>query len=133
MIGDIPLIGMLKSSMRWHQERQRILAQNVANADTPGFVPKDLRALNFGANRSDGSPNVGLSATNAGHIIGDSSSHGSLVEAMSDDREATPGGNRVVLEDEVMKVSQNAMDYQLVSQLYGKGLGMIRTAMGRRA
>ena len=44
-ISDLPLLGMLKTRMRWHQARQGILANNVANADTPNFRPSDLRPL----------------------------------------------------------------------------------------
>ena len=34
-ISDIPILSMLRARMQWHQERQRVLAENVANADTP--------------------------------------------------------------------------------------------------
>lgn len=38
-VSNIPLFSMLRTKMNWHQERQRILAENVSNADTPGFSP----------------------------------------------------------------------------------------------
>jgi len=41
-ISDIPIFSMLRTKMHWHQERQRLLAENVANADTPKFMPRDL-------------------------------------------------------------------------------------------
>ena len=41
-IPDIPILSMLRERMEWHQERQRILAENVANADTPNYHAKDL-------------------------------------------------------------------------------------------
>ncbi len=46
-ISDIPIFSMLRTKMQWHQERQRLLAENVANADTPKFQPRDLRPLKF--------------------------------------------------------------------------------------
>ena len=46
-ISDIPLFSMLRTRMQWHQERQRILAENVANADTPQFQPRDLAPPQF--------------------------------------------------------------------------------------
>ena len=46
-ITDIPILSMLRTRMEWHQERQRVLAENVANADTPDYRPKDLAPLNF--------------------------------------------------------------------------------------
>jgi flagellar basal-body rod protein FlgB len=39
---DLPILSMLRTRMQWHQERQRILADNVANSDTPDFRPRDL-------------------------------------------------------------------------------------------
>ena len=46
-IVDIPIFSMLRSRMEWHQERQRVLAENVANADTPNYRPLDLAPPNF--------------------------------------------------------------------------------------
>ena len=47
-ISDMPIFSMLRTRMQWHQERQRVLAENVANADTPRFRPHDLKPLDFG-------------------------------------------------------------------------------------
>ena len=41
-ISDIPILSMLRERMEWHQERQQVLAENVANADTPGYHARDL-------------------------------------------------------------------------------------------
>jgi flagellar basal-body rod protein FlgB len=41
-ITDIPILSMLRTRMEWHQERQHVLAENVANADTPNYRPRDL-------------------------------------------------------------------------------------------
>ncbi len=46
--------------------------------------------------------------------------------------EARPSGNAVSLEDEMMKVANNQMDYQAATSLYTRGLGMLKTAIGRR-
>ena len=46
-ISDIPIFSMLRTRMQWHQERQRLLAENVSNADTPNFRPRDLAPLQF--------------------------------------------------------------------------------------
>ena len=44
-ISDMPILASLRTRMQWHQERQRVLAENVANADTPNFRPRDLAPL----------------------------------------------------------------------------------------
>ncbi len=46
--------------------------------------------------------------------------------------EVTPDGNGVVLEDEMMKVSTNQMDYQAATAVYKRSLRLIRTALGRQ-
>jgi len=136
VFGDIPLVGMLKQRMSWHQARQSVLAQNVANADTPGYRARDLSEPQTGsASRTGG---VVLMQTAAGHIgpsgaSAGASAGGSFGQAQSRTFEITPQGNGVVLEEEVMRVSQNVMDYQMVSQLYSRGLGMLKTAISRRA
>ena len=45
--------------------------------------------------------------------------------------ETRPSGNAVNLEDEMMKVAANQMDYQMATTLYSRGLGLIKTALGR--
>lgn len=51
-INDIGTLSALRSKMQWHQERQRVLAQNVANSDTPGFKPRDLVEVKYNPNGS---------------------------------------------------------------------------------
>ena len=46
-ITDIPVLSVLRTKMQWHQERQKVLAENVANSDTPNFRPRDLVAPKF--------------------------------------------------------------------------------------
>ena len=46
-LGKIPLLGMVTKQMDWLNQRQKIVAQNIANADTPDYVPHDLVKLDF--------------------------------------------------------------------------------------
>jgi flagellar basal-body rod protein FlgB len=46
-ISDIPILSMLRTRMQWHQERQRVLAENVANAETPNYRARDLAPPTF--------------------------------------------------------------------------------------
>lgn len=132
-IGDLDIMTFLKSKMRWHQARQRVLAENVANADTPRYVPKDLKALSFkDALRVGKTSSAELVRTHKNHIAAGVSSGGSAFGTSTDnDFEKTPGGNAVVLEDQMMKVAENSFDYQMVSNIYSRSLGLIRTAIGR--
>lgn len=130
LFGDIPLVGMLRQRMNWHQERQSVLAQNVANADTPHYRAKDLKEPAFGQMAS-AVTGVRLAATDPMHFAPQNRSGNDAEKAKT--YEITPEGNAVVLEEEVMRVSQNVIDYQMVSQLYSRGLGVLKTAIGKRA
>ena len=46
-ISDIPILSMLRTRMQWNQARQQVLAENVANADTPNYQAKDLAPPDF--------------------------------------------------------------------------------------
>ena len=43
----LPLLSALTEKMKWHQARQSLLAENVANAETPGYKGRDLKAFGF--------------------------------------------------------------------------------------
>lgn len=130
-IGGLNVLGFLKDKMAWHQARQGILAQNVANADTPGYRARDLKALEFAPSGARPPQAVVLAVTQPGHI--GQAAGGSLPgERKASTFEITPEGNSVVLEEEMLRVGQNAMDYQTVSELYGRSLSMLRKAVTRR-
>lgn len=133
-ITDLPLLGMLKTKMRWHQARQSVLAQNIANADTPGFRPSDLKALDARTSmqpRSAGA--VTAARTHKAHIAGPAISGGGFDQAGTKGWETTPAGNAVVLEEQMMEVSANQFDFQTASTLYAKSLGLLKTAIGRNS
>ncbi|HVQ66654.1 MAG TPA: flagellar basal body rod protein FlgB, partial [Bradyrhizobium sp.] len=43
-----------------------------------------------------------------------------------------PAGNAVNLEDQMLKVSANQMDYAAATSLYSRSLGLLKTAIGKR-
>lgn len=125
----LPLIGMIQQKMSWLNDRQAVLARNIANASTPGFVPQDMRANDFAAALS-GATASGLSTTSALHIQPRSmvSGIGQVVRAPGS--KSSPDGNSVVLEEQMLKVSETQMDYAQAAGLYKKMTGMWRMAMG---
>jgi flagellar basal-body rod protein FlgB len=131
-ISDFPILSMLRTRMHWHQERQRVLAENVANADTPSFRPRDLTPPKFDQTTPSGLAAPALTRTSAAHFAG---AAGEGAQFPADGKltyETRPAGNAVSLEDEMLKVAANAMDYQAATALYGRSLGLIKTAVGRR-
>lgn len=130
-ISELPIFLMLRTKMHWHQERQRLLAENVSNADTPFFKPRDLKEPEFDK-PAPAAMAVGLSRTDPGHIAGMGLSPPRFRTDRHGGFETRPTGNAVALEDEMLKVAANQMDYQQASTLYAKSLGLLKTALGKR-
>jgi flagellar basal-body rod protein FlgB len=110
-----------------------VLAENVANADTPGYRAKDLRPLKFDQMvRAQTVGSVGLARTSENHITGHpiTDSGGGYGVRSGRGWETTPSGNSVVLEEEMMKVSANQMDYQTATSLYAKSIALLKMAVG---
>jgi flagellar basal-body rod protein FlgB len=126
-ITDIPILTMLRTRMEWHQERQRVLAENVANADTPNYRPRDLPPPSFEEEVSG--PSVALARTDPMHIAGDGAG-GGFASGSEPHYEVRPGGNAVNHEDEMMKIASNQMDFDAVADLYTRSLALIKLAAG---
>jgi flagellar basal-body rod protein FlgB len=125
----LPIMEQLKSRMQWLQARGKLLAENVANADTPKFKPRDLRPADAGGLGMG----VSVSTTHAAHLSIGGLSGSAPGETKAKKFETTPSGNSVVLEDEMMKVAETQMDYQAAATLYSKSLGLLKIAIGKRA
>jgi flagellar basal-body rod protein FlgB len=134
-ITDIPILSMLRTRLDWAQARQRVLAENVANSDTPNFRARDLAPLKF-----DDAPlapantvsAVSLTRTENAHIAGVGLSQSPYRTGNQRLYEVRPAGNAVNLEEEMMKVAANQMDFQTATALYTRSLSLIKTALGKR-
>lgn len=131
-VGQLTVFSALKQKMQWHQARQSLLSENVANAETPGYRGRDLAPFDLGEHvRQDSTATVKLAATRTNHIsIGSRDTNGFAAQQMNS-FEVTPEGNGVVLEDEMMKVAGNQMDFQAATTLYTRSMRLLRTALGR--
>ena len=132
-INDLPALSVLRTKMQWHQERQRVLAENVSNSDTPKFKPRDLVEPKFndtGASAAGSTGALALLRTSQGHI----STPGADPTFEQNRRagfQTRPAGNAVNLEEEMLKVSANQMDYAAATTLYSKSLHLLKTAIGK--
>jgi flagellar basal-body rod protein FlgB len=135
--GDIPILQMLKSRLGYLADRQRVISENVANADTPGYTAHDLKPFSFqahvraatGAAATVAGP---MAATQPGHMQPKGTGRGLAAAfklAKSPDSEETLDGNGVVLEDEMVKLTNARMDYDAAVTLYQQSLGMLKTAI----
>jgi flagellar basal-body rod protein FlgB len=130
-LDQIPLMAMLKGKLGYLNERQKLISQNVANADTPGYAPTDLKPFTFeqalAAPSSSGG--VGVVRTNGAHLAGKSAPKSSWKSEVQADSEARLDGNQVVLEDQMIKMQEARMDYDAAIGLYQKSLSMLRLAV----
>ena len=131
VITDPPLLSMLRTRMQWHQERQRLLSENVANSDTPNYRPRDLAPLQFDP-ATPTLASIGLQRTEASHIASSEATSSRFQASRFGGYEVRAAGSAVNLEDEMIKVAANQMDYQAAVSLYSRSMGLFKTALGKR-
>jgi flagellar basal-body rod protein FlgB len=131
-VQDAPILGLLRDTLGYLTQRQRVLADNVANANTPGYVPKDISESAFERALRDRSPRDAtpvMTITSARHLAAPGARPGLAIRAdATPDSEMTINGNAVVLEEQMTKVIDTQMRYQTVVGLYEKSLGLLRMA-----
>ena len=130
LISDMPIFSMLRSRMQWHQERQRVLSENVSNSDTPNYRPRDLTELKFDTSVPPALAPLGLIRTDNAHVAATAST--GALPGRGTGYDIRPAGNAVNLEDEMMKVAANQMDYQAATTLYTRSLGLVKIALGTK-
>ena len=129
-VSDLPIFSMLRSRMQWHQERQKVLSENVANADTPRFRPRDLKPLDFGSQVAQAGQ-VRVASTDPAHITG-ANATGPFASAQNNKYDVRPAGNAVSVEEEMIKVAANQMDYQAAVSLYSRSMSLFKVALGKK-
>ena len=129
-LGNLNVFSAATVKMGWLNERQTVLAQNIANADTPNYRAKDLKAPTF-SKVMHGNVNMQMSKTAKGHMLGVGAQSDSRVikERNKDVYEVSPNENAVVMEEQLIKVSESSMSYKLASSIYSKNLLMFKMAL----
>jgi flagellar basal-body rod protein FlgB len=119
---------MISQQLHWLGQRQEVLSQNVANADTPGYQARDLQPLAFG----DALQQAALrpAVTHAGHLLGKSADPAAAKVKTITPWEVSPDGNGVVLEQQMTQLAETQADYQMATELYRKQIAMLKTAIG---
>ncbi len=138
-LDDIPVFAMLKSRLSYLADRQQVIAQNVANSDTPGYTPMDLKPFQLPSQGSVGAaatlPMIAPTVTSPMHLTPPTpsglKSRSGVKPVASPDSETTLDGNSVVLEDEMTKMSQARMDYDAAVSFYEQSLALLQTAAKR--
>jgi flagellar basal-body rod protein FlgB len=131
-LSQTQFFGLLRARLNQLSERQRLISENIANASTPGYRPRDLDTSSFErALAAAGASNDGLQMTRTApnHMMpGGASGPAQANIVTHDDSDTTMDGNAVVLEDEMAKASDTRMQFETGIALYQKGLDLIRLA-----
>lgn len=117
----------MSHAMAVHAGRQQaVAAQNVANADTPGYAARELPSF-ASTYRSDATAQQ--RATRQRHLNGGGG--GSTVLTRDTRQESSPNGNNVSLETEMMKAASAKREHDRALAIYKSGLTILRNALGR--
>ena len=128
---SIPILKMVTGRMSWLTKRQEVLSQNIANADTPNYVPQDLKKQDFGSLLKPAVRRTMLHRTASGHMEAIRHPPKQRHETVRDTYEVAPAGNSVILEEQLMKVADTQGQYRLATNLYSKHVSMLKQAIGR--
>lgn len=115
-IADTNYFALLRARLDFLGQRQRLIAENIANASTPGFTPRDLDAAAF---------EKAMARAASG---GDAARIPTARAVFKPDSETTLDGNSVVLEDQAMRAMETRMQFEAGLSLYQKGLQLMRMA-----
>ncbi len=122
----IALFDLAEARMRWAEQRQSVLAKNIANANTPNFQPNDVPP--FARLLSAGST-LAPARTQSGHLAG--SDPTGLGGAARHPRIHNPDGNAVALDQQLTQVADTETTQTLTTTIYKKYMALFAIALGR--
>ncbi len=108
--------------------RQAEIASNVANADTPGYRARDV--VPFAEMYANREASAALKASRGGHVVGPQTSNTYLTTFSRDDS-ASPNGNTVSLESEMIRAIETRHAHETALAVYESARNILRTALGR--
>lgn len=128
--GQLKLFHIMKERMDWLAQRQKVLAQNVANADTGNYEAKDLAPQDFRKllQKHSTATRLSMAETSINHQTGQSGGNQFRYANARDYYEVTPTGNAVTLEEQMLRMSETREQYKLTTQLYKKYSNMFKLA-----
>lgn len=123
---SIPLFDLAEQRLAWTDQRQGVLAQNIANMNTPNWQTKDVRPF---AQALATATAPTLARTDPGHLAGTQDTAAqSLLMPQTGARQ--PDGNTVSMDEQLVKVADTAQAQQIATTLYKKYLSMFSLALG---
>ncbi len=127
---DLPIIESLTRSMHYSTRRNRVLAQNIANVDTPNYKARDLETIRFPESLRR-AQHGNLARTHPRHFTSRAFQTPAPIRKLASTNEQTISGNTVSLEENLVKINQNAAEHDRAISLYRKYFRFVNTATGR--
>jgi flagellar basal-body rod protein FlgB len=126
MYENLDILRISSAMARHAGQRQAIVAQNVANADTPGYIARDLPS--FAASYGSETASVGLRATRDQHMHGTRSGD-ILPAAIEITDQSSPNGNQVSIETEILKSVDAKRQHDRALAIYKTSLNVLRSSL----
>ncbi|MFT3977472.1 MAG: flagellar basal body protein [Sphingomonas bacterium] len=129
-----PLINGIRRQMKTLAERQRVISQNIANSETPGYKSRAVADADFSDLVSNGRMTVAkprVELTGAMKGLGAVQPAGGNILLDRDISETKPDGNNVTLEDQLLRMGEVQADFTAMTNLYRKQIQMLKTALGK--
>lgn len=125
-LNNLSVLSLARQNMRYLTEKERVIATNLANANTPGYLARDVEKPTFSNEISN---TLALKTTNSMHMGGIGSARfTNKVYTPTPTTPLTMDGNGVIVEDQLNQASKASGEYNRMITIYNKYRGMIRTA-----
>jgi len=123
---QIGLFDLAERRLAWADKRQELLAQNIANANTPGFQARDLQPFAATLDHIAGTAPV---RTQPNHLPGTATDTPQTITVHASTRSLD--GNGVPLDEQLVKVADTETTQTLVTTIYKTYLSLFNLALGR--
>ncbi|MEP5731443.1 MAG: FlgB family protein [Sulfitobacter sp.] len=126
MFENLDVFRMSSAMARHAGQRQAVVAENVANADTPGYIARDV--MDFQSTYVPTETHANLRATRAKHLFGKMGDD-TLPAAVEMKDQATPNGNQVSIETEMLKSVGAKRQHDRALAIYKNGISVLRSTL----
>ncbi len=126
---------LMKSYLELTAFKHKVLSENLANVNTPGYKAQDVHApKDYSDLTEKGKSNrvLKLVRTSDNHIADTKRSNGKLSShKLKDPYEVKPNGNNVSLAQQMTKLSQNQQDYNAAVKGYAVMNSLVSAVLGK--
>ena len=121
---NLSVFNTASHNMQYLSAKQKVIAENIANVNTPGYVARDIEKPSF---ESDVSSSVALKLTNPKHI-GLKNSRSYRIYTPNPTAALTIDGNGVILEDQMNQASKASSEYKKTITILNKYKSLLQIA-----